>query len=320
VRYLIMGAGGVGGVIAGGLMASGREVALIARGEHLRTVQEQGLRLITPDGEKQYKIPAFGHPSNSGLRTDDVVILAMKSQDTDGALDALEAAAPRGIGVVCAQNGVANEQAALRRFADVYAMSVVVPGGHLAPGVVIQWSSPCAGILDLGRYPQGEDERAHRIASDLDAAGFRSEVDPLIMRKKYRKLLTNLLNALEALCGRGARNTDLASRVQEEGRSVLHTAGIDIEPEDEERASWAGVVTLRQIDGYPYVGSSSNQSLIRRTGSIEADWLNGEIVLLGRLHQVPTPLNELLQREANAAAREHRPPGSLTVEELVARL
>ena len=53
------------------------------------------------------------------------------------------------------------------------------------------------------------------------------------------------------------------------------------------------------------------------TGSIESDYLNGEIVLLGRLHGIPTPVNELLQREANRLARERRPPGSVPAERLL---
>ncbi|MGH9275276.1 MAG: ketopantoate reductase C-terminal domain-containing protein, partial [Acidimicrobiales bacterium] len=62
------------------------------------------------------------------------------------------------------------------------------------------------------------------------------------------------------------------------------------------------------------------QSLARGTGSIEADTLNGEIVLLGRLRGVPTPVNELLQRTAHELARVGAPPGSMTIDELEARL
>jgi 2-dehydropantoate 2-reductase len=72
-----------------------------------------------------------------------------------------------------------------------------------------------------------------------------------------------------------------------------------------------------EIDGTPRGGGSSWQSLNRGTGTIEADYLNGEIALLGRLHGVPTPLNDLLQRLANGFARERRAPGSLPFDELV---
>jgi hypothetical protein len=71
--------------------------------------------------------------------------------------------------------------------------------------------------------------------------------------------------------------------------------------------SWLGAVSAVVLQ----------QSLTRGTGTIEADHLNGEIVLLGRLHGVPTPLNELLQRLANTFARERRPAGSMPVAELV---
>jgi 2-dehydropantoate 2-reductase len=42
---------------------------------------------------------------------------------------------------------------------------------------------------------------------------------------------------------------------------------------------------------------------------VEVDHLNGEVVLLGRLHGVPTPANALVQRLVNEAARERQPPG-----------
>ena len=63
------------------------------------------------------------------------------------------------------------------------------------------------------------------------------------------------------------------------------------------------------------------QELVHRgTGSIEADYLNGEIVLLGRLHDVPTPVNQVLQRLATSAAREGRRPGTLPLAELIQML
>ena len=73
---------------------------------------------------------------------------------------------------------------------------------------------------------------------------------------------------------------------------------------------------LRSAGGVEYQGSSSWQSLARNTGNIEADWLNGEIVLLGRLHDVVTPVNEVLRSLANRMARDRVPPGSLSTEQI----
>lgn len=99
---------------------------------------------------------------------------------------------------------------------------------------------------------------------------------------------------------------------------MLRAAGIPYASTDEERAVRSDKITLVPLDGAPRGGGSSWQSLSRGTGTIEADHLNGEIVLLGRLHGVPTPLNELLQRLANEFARERRAPGSLPLPDLLA--
>src|SRR6201999_358740 len=124
------------------------------------------------------------------------VILATKSQDSVAALRDLARTAP-GAAVVCAQNGIANEGMALRRFADVYGMYVYLTAQYVTPGVVRVFCHPVAGLLDLGGYPEGGDDTAVAVAEALTAAGFASRVDPDIMRMKRRKLLGNLVNAIQ---------------------------------------------------------------------------------------------------------------------------
>src|SRR6185503_3463808 len=114
-------------------------------------------------------------------------------------------------------------------------------------------------------------------------------------RWKYRKLIMNLGNALEALCGPAARAGRLADLVKAEGEACLAAAGIDVASEAEDQARRGDRLAMRPVGGERRGGGSSWQSLRRRHGSIEADYLNGEIVLLGRLHGVPTPANALLQ-------------------------
>ncbi len=65
------------------------------------------------------------------------MILCVKSQHTVAALDDLREAAGDRVAVVCCQNGVANERAALRRFSAVYGMLVVLGAMHLEPGEVV---------------------------------------------------------------------------------------------------------------------------------------------------------------------------------------
>jgi 2-dehydropantoate 2-reductase len=316
VRTIIYGAGGVGGTIGGFLHLHGYEVVLVARGAHFEALYSSGLQLRSPIRHEQLEIPVVDHPSRVDWRPDDVVMLTMKSQDTEAALQDLVATGYRGP-VVCAQNGVANERMALRRFDRVYGLCVMLPATFLEPGVVLAHSDDSPGLLDLGRFPTGVDDMARELAAALEASEFLSEPDPAVMDKKYDKLLMNLGNSLDAACGRVGRDSPLAKGCRAEGRTVLQAAGIPWAPQDTERRAR---VNIKPVGEEGHKGSSSWQSLARGTGSIEADYLNGEMVLLGRLHGVPTPVNALLQDVANEMARERRPPGSYMVEELSARL
>ena len=305
-------------MIGGRLHAAGHTVVLVARGDHLDAIRARGLQLETPDGTELHRIEAVGTIAEATPERDDVVLLAMKSQDTAAALDQLAAAAPPEVAVVSAQNGVANELAALRRFRAVYGMCVILPAHFTTPGVVHQFSAPAAGILDLGCFPRGVDERCEAIAADLRSASFGSVADPAIMAVKHRKLLMNLGNALDALCGWEARGSSLFARAQEEAEACFAAAGIEVQSAEDEQARRASGLHLLPAGGITHSGSSTRQSLQRGTGSVETDYLNGEIVLLGRLHGVATPVNEALQRAAADAARAGRDPDGVTVAQLEA--
>ena len=131
VRYIIIGAGAVGGTIGGYLALAGHEVVLAARGAHLEALRAQGLRLSTPSGTHTVAVPAIGGPGEVGLRPGDVLVVATKSQDSVAVLSewarrpvAGGGTAAQRLPVICAQNGVANERFALRRFRHVYGMCV----------------------------------------------------------------------------------------------------------------------------------------------------------------------------------------------------
>jgi 2-dehydropantoate 2-reductase len=320
VRFVVYGAGAVGGVIGGRLAEQGYEVVLIARGEHLSAIERTGLRVESPEGTTTLRLAAVAHPSQMELRDGDVVLLAVKSQDTEAALQALAASASSSIPVVCAQNGVANERAALRRFRHVYGMHVMLPASFLEPGVVQASSVPTAGLLDVGRYPAGADETARLLSRALNKATFDSRVLEDIMRWKYRKLVMNLGNAVEAVFEPSRERDEIERLAEQEGEACLLAAGIDFASREEDRSRRRGLLRVLPVGGRERGGGSSWQSLARATGSIEADYLNGEIVLLGRLHGIATPVNELLQELANEMAAGRRPPASVAAGPLLERL
>ena len=312
MRWVIVGAGAVGGVVAGYLAGAGQDVAVVARGAHLEAIRARGLAVRSPDGERTFRLPAAADPGEVDWRPGDVAVLAVKSMDTEEVLRSIAAHASEDTPVVCLQNGVANEPTALRRFANVYGICVMLPASHLEPGLVVAHSAPVPGILDVGRYPDGVDDTAEAVAAGLRAAGFHSDARPEVMRMKHRKLLSNLGNALDALCGRVDGLEEAERPLQAEGEAALRAAGIAFATEAEDAERRGDIMTLRPVEGAPRGGGSSWQSLARHTGSIEADYLNGEIVLLGRRYGVPTPANALARRLVVEAARAGAEPGSVT--------
>lgn len=320
MRFIVLGAGAVGGVVGGRLFESGHDVVLVARGEHGRLIASQGLTVASAKSVLTLPVPVTERLDQVDWRGDCVVLLAVKSQDTEPALRQLAAAAPATTPVFCVQNGVANEPSALRRFAHVYGVSVMCPASHLEPGVVVAESSPVTALLDLGRYPEGSDATAEAVAEALAESTIESIVRPDIMRWKYAKLLRNLGNAVDALCGPAGRSSQLTDMARQEGEACFRAAGIAYASNEEDRARRGDRLHPTDVVGYERGGSSTWQSLARSRGSIEVDYLNGEIALLGRLHGVPTPVNELLQRLANQSARAHSGPGTMSPEKLLSLL
>ncbi len=312
------GAGAVGGVIGANLHEAGVGVTLVARGAHLAAIRDHGLRLDTASGSQHLVIPAVGGAEAVAWTDDTVVLLCVKSHQTDAALDDLAAHAPATIPVVSVQNGVANEQAILRRFRNTYSVCVMLPSSHLEPGVVAQKCHPTPGILDVGLVPRGTDELTTAIVDDLRHGGFESQPRPDIMAWKYRKLIRNLGNGVDAVCAAGCGVEELVRRAREEGELALRAAGVPVVTDVEDDARRGDL--LRSSTGPWQSGGSTWQSLERGSGTSEIDYLSGEIVLLGRLHGVPTPVNELVQLATNALARSGGAARSLDAADLLARL
>jgi 2-dehydropantoate 2-reductase len=319
MRYVVYGAGAVGGVIGGNLHRAGVPTTLVARGAHLEALRRDGLLLRSAGGEDRLDVVTAASAAEVEWTDDTAVLLTVKSHQTAAALDDLVAHAPPDTAVVAAQNGVANETTVLRRFGSTYGICVMLPSGHLEPGVVVQHCHPTPGILDIGRFPTGTDAAAEAIASDLRRAGFESVPRPDIMAWKHRKLVMNLGNAVQACCAPGPATDELYALVRDEGEQVLAAAGIPVVTEDEDRARRADILRIQDRDREKW-GGSTWQSVARGVGSVETDYLSGEVVLIGRLHGTPAPANELLQRTAAELARAGGDVGSLDAADLLARL
>ncbi len=314
MKWAIVGAGAIGGVIGAELHRIGENVTLVARGAHLEAIRRDGLTLVDPTGRHALPIPTVASVTELELQDGDLVVLAVKSQHTAGILEQLAATVPSGVRIVCAQNGIDNERQAARYFGEVIGGSVTLLATHLEPGVVMAHSDPVVGTIQLGRYPTGVADVAE-VAEVLDRTRIHIDVLPDVMAFKNAKLRVNLANALEVLCPAEGDRTPLVERVTTEADACFAAAGLPVP------ASGTASPVPEKVDAStPRTGGSTRQSVQRGAGSIETDYLNGEIVLLGRLHGVPTPANELLQRLAREVITGRLPAESTPPEELLAQL
>jgi 2-dehydropantoate 2-reductase len=248
------------------------------------------------------------------LADDDVVLLCVKSHQTAAALDQLQAAWPRPLPVVCVQNGVANEAAALRFTPDVVACNVLMPSTHLEPGHVEAHWHPISGVLDVGPF-HGDPAIADRVAAALTAATFASTVRGDIMAWKHAKLLMNLGNVAEALVGPRARSSAVTDALRDEGAAVLAAAGISVATLEQlyARRVEAGEI-VSTGDGR---GGSTWQSVQRGATELETPYLNGEIALIARRHGLDAPLNANVAEVARRRAMDGTLQQPLTDDDLL---
>lgn len=318
MRVVVYGTGAVGGTVAAALAHAGRDVVAIARGARLEAIRAGGLRLRSPHDDFIARFDVAETPEAAGIGPDDAILLAMKGQHTLRALEALRAAGVSEQPIFCLQNGVANERQALRLFPNVHGVTVMMPVAYRQPGEVLVYSEPQYGVFDIGRAVGGHDEADTALAEVVTAANIAGYVHDDVMASKYGKLLLNLTNITGAALGDGAQYDALKAQLREEAEAALKAAGIrwqDVGVGDARRSKH---MRMAGIPGAAPFGSSTSQSLERGTGSVETDWLNGEIAMLGRLHGVPTPANAYLTGLAARLAREGASPGSLTLDEIEA--
>jgi thiosulfate/3-mercaptopyruvate sulfurtransferase len=323
-RYVVIGAGAVGASIAAELHHAGVETILIARGAHLAALREHGLTYVRPDGERRLHVPVAAGPAEVDLREGDVLLLATKTQDTAAAVrewawrpvkraDGGTGTAAADLTVVTLQNGLDNERTALRAFARVVGAAVWIPAGYLVPGEVVNQGDPVPAVLWLGRYPSGSGAGEEAVAAGLRRAGITVHVVGDIAAHKAAKLLGNLVNGLDALYEPSALRDAALEILRDEARAVYAVAGIV--PAVPDPAGFR----IADIPGRTRGGSSTWQSLARAAAP-ETDHLNGEIVLLARLHGVPAPANEAIQARIHRAVAEATPAGSLGDADLTATL
>ena len=332
-RYVIVGAGAIGGTVGAVLTRAGTPTVLVARGRNAEVLAIAGVTLRTPDGRFHTPVTAAARPEDVRLTDRDVLVFATKTQQLDEALqewvdqpvhgtEGVLGTAGERLPAMTALNGVAAEEKALRYFRRVFGVCVWLPAVHLEPGEVIVRSWPVVGQFHIARWPasisaQADADLLARLAETWTAAGIRVRTPADVAPWKYNKLLSNLGNAVDALCNSAADATEVVAAVRADGENVLRHAGIEFVSFETSTAARADGPTPRPVPGWNAGPSSSTwQSLSRQTGNVETDFFNGEIVRLAHRHGIAAPLNAALASAARAAVRDGRGPGRYSAEQL----
>ncbi|WP_342372695.1 2-dehydropantoate 2-reductase N-terminal domain-containing protein [Propioniciclava soli] len=335
-RYVIVGAGAVGGMIGGRLAQAEIDTAWVARGEHGRALRDRGLTLMTPEGTETLRAPVWLDPSDADLRPDDVLVFATKTQHVAEALaswadvpvtgpDGTPATAGETLPALLSTNGVAAETMALRWFRRVYGVCVWAPTANLEPGVVVARFTPTSAVLHCSRVPatltdDADSALLNRLRADWESARLDVPLPSDVMPWKYRKLISNLGNVVQALLGSQDAD-DVVEAARQEARQVFEDAGIVMVDDATEAAARASGPRSADVAGAPdELGGSTWQSLTKGRGNVETDFLNGEIVALAHQIGSEAPVNAALARWGRRAAADDVRPGDLSPDALRAGL
>lgn len=300
----IIGAGAIGSALGALLSRAGHEVTLIARPAQVEAIRREGLRV---DGALGSFVVRPAAAEALAFRPD-LAFLTVKTQDVLAALQAHRVLL-EGVPLVTFQNGVRGDELAASVLPAQQLVSAVVNihANYLEPGTV---TLLYPGPLVVGRPFGPNDAQVQAIAALLRAA-VPTTLSQNIRGVHWLKLIVNLNNAFPALCNatfhRIYADRDLgklAVRVMLEGLRVAERAGIRLESLPDTSAAlirlieWlplrlaamVAAAKLRRMESrWPLLGSTL-QSLQRRRPT-EIDYLNGEIVRLGRDLGIAAPLN-----------------------------
>jgi 2-dehydropantoate 2-reductase len=219
VKFVIVGAGAIGGYIGARLARAGADVTLFARGAHLRAMQERGLRVESD--EESFEIRPRVSDSLEGIGPSDVVILGVKAHSLTEVAPRLGPLFGPETVVISTQNGIPwwyfqNHGGEL----DGLVLQRVDPGGVIAAaieprrviGSIAYFATEIAapGVirhkegnrLSLGEPDGTRSERCTRIAQALIAGGLRAPITTKMRQEIWVKLLGNLaFNPISALTG-----------------------------------------------------------------------------------------------------------------------
>ena len=296
MKVAVMGAGAIGGYFGGMLARAGHDVTLIARGEHLRAILQDGLQMRTEAGDFSVQCRATQNPAEVG--TVDLALLTTKTYHNVDSIPAMAPMIGSETAVLSLQNGIDSYLPVAERFPD----AIVLPGAayieasRLGPGAVRQ-AGAVVRIVTGGMRDSdlGHGRRAAAICAAFRDAGVPAEASDDIDVTLWSKFLF-----IATMAG----VTSLAREFLEEllprpeWRKIVE--GCMREIEDTGRASGVDLASDIVASTLEYMESSrgamraSMHADLVAGRPLELEALNGAVVRAGERAGSPTPINDVI--------------------------
>lgn len=221
---MIMGAGAVGGFVGAKIFRNeSAETVLVARGNHLKQLQINGLHFMAPDYDEYLHIKAVEDPSDAEMKPD-LIIVTVKSKDTDGALKQIKPVIGEQTQVLTIQNGLGNYET-LR---DVLGTDRVIRGfcklgcEVTAPGEITYRS---LGDVTIGEDDGSNSPRCSAVKQLLDHSGINCTITDDIVKQSWQKMIWNTV--FNCLTGLTATTTD-AIYIENEAHQLARDIAVEL--------------------------------------------------------------------------------------------
>ena len=233
MRYLVLGAGALGGYFGGMLIKGGADVTFLVRPKRAAQLQRDGLVVKLQDGsEFCTKVKTVEQGQLSG--TYDVILLSCKAYDLDGAMDALAPAMTEESVIVPVLNGVRHIDVLKARFGAgrVLGGLTTINAALMADGT-IQQSQLRINLNAIGELDGRASDRCMAIKASLEAGGIPVQISNNILAMMWAKFfgfvisgtIATLTRSRAGAIAKAASGPSFVSAVIEECTQVVTAAG-----------------------------------------------------------------------------------------------
>lgn len=292
MRIAIMGSGGMGGYVGAKLSSAGHEVIFIARGQHLKAIQKQGLRVLSPDGDIHIQ-PAQAVEDTTKVGSVDLILFSVKLYDTEAAARSCLPMMDENTFMLSLQNGVESIDLISKIVGNNKTIGgAIYVSAHIeSPGVIRHNGG--TDILLFAEEDSKPSVRTDCLEKILNEAGLKAKRHDDLHVMLWSKFILLSANAgIGSLTGLGIlaikQDPDMYPLFREamlEAQAVARAMGVDLQEDLIE-----GIFkVIENLDGHDLIASQALD--LKKGRKMELEWIQGTIHRLGKKHNVPTPVH-----------------------------